>query len=56
MRVSVTRHDEAAAFERPGAEAGHAEISGLDRPPEAVVTVGLRCGGGGHQAGQQVVV
>lgn len=42
MRVSVTRYDETTASERLGAEAGHAEISGLDRHPEAVFTVGLR--------------
>ncbi|QOV33100.1 hypothetical protein IM697_22795 [Streptomyces ferrugineus] len=42
MRVSVTRYGEASASEQPGAEAGHAEISGLGRARKAVFTVGLR--------------
>lgn len=42
MRVSVIRHDETTDPVRPGAEAGHAEISGLHRARKAVFTVGLR--------------
>lgn len=47
MQVTVTRYGWTAAGEQPGAEAGHAEISGLAGVAEAVVTVGLRRTGQG---------
>jgi len=48
MRVTVTRYGWTGACEQPGAEAGHAEISGLAGVPKAVVfTVGLRRTGHG---------
>ncbi|GHE72114.1 MULTISPECIES: hypothetical protein [Streptomyces] len=42
MWVSVTLYDKGAASERPGAEAGRVEISGLEGARTAVFTVGLR--------------
>ncbi|MFF1680758.1 hypothetical protein ACFVYG_32560 [Streptomyces sp. NPDC058256] len=41
MRVAVTRYGQTAASQQPGAEAGHAAVSGLEGAPQTVI-VGLR--------------